>query len=1035
LNGFNCTIFAYGQTGTGKTYTMTGDISDILPLPDAAGIIPRVLYALFQRLEADETESSVKCSFIELYNEELRDLFSTDDTVKLKIFEDNSKKGHSTTLVQGMEECHLKTAAHGIKLLRDGSHKRQVAATKCNDLSSRSHTVFTIMVYTKRMTEDGQEYLSAGKLNLVDLAGSENIQRSGAENKRAAEAGLINKSLLTLGRVINALVERGSHIPYRESKLTRLLQDSLGGRTKTCIIATLSPAKSNLEETISTLDYAFRAKNIRNKPQVNQAINKKTLLKEFTAEIEKLKGELIATRQRNGVYLTQENYEEITTISESRRILSEEQRDKLETMEANLRNKVEDLFKLTTNFQTLKKDNEQTQLALDGTKGILEKTEIVLEHTRQNLTEETEIRKAHQKTESQLAEIGQDMISTLGKTTSDIDGLRSKIRRKSELQSQNRRAWNSSQTTVLDTTRLVEDRIEEFQQQQEQLMASLSDRMQAFVRDELENLGSSQSFLQEKMEAYQVSEQEVNEQTAKSRDDMNNVLEEIKTLREDVKLKIGAGLDELSAAAETISASIITELEAFHTQVHSSYASLGRDFKTTFDDLVKDLNEQQSENERLHQQVLEANAALVKANKTSQGQITHILEEEKQKSADERQRLLSQITALVSATADAQEMRLSEKMADVSEEIGAASTTFESKQEAYTTGINTWSGKSQDILAGVSKSRDAVKTKIKSDFAVATQHSTSIKDTTTSVHASTVKTVEAQMAHLDTQLQSLDDIVSQIREQNNTHHTAHTTSLAALSSTVQASYSSIGEHLSSSFDRVQSLEADVSAQASTLKETLPTLGAEAEIRAPLHELRENIGSQNLIEYNPTGETPQRVSYQVPSNLPRTEPHENLLSRLRDRPATSDTNSSRSPSKQPIFNDAANALPSPTDMFNLSTTTKPNFGRSVSASSHAHTITFGAGGSLRELDVNVIAQESLTQPLPLVSQSSDSMVMAAPPNKKQRGNGDDASKLPMKKMRKTVAGIADRENLSITNFANSVGPGVAGVRKLRSHGSQ
>ena len=114
----------------------------------------------------------------------------------------------------------------------------------------------------------GEEFIQAGKLNLVDLAGSENIQRSGAENKHAAEAGLINKSLLTLGRVINALVDRkpGSHIPYRESKLTRLLQDSLGGQTKTCIIATISPTKSSLEETMSTLDYTFRAKNIRNQP-------------------------------------------------------------------------------------------------------------------------------------------------------------------------------------------------------------------------------------------------------------------------------------------------------------------------------------------------------------------------------------------------------------------------------------------------------------------------------------------------------------------------------------------------------------------------------------------------------------------------------------------------------------------------------------------------------------------------------------------------------------------------------------------------
>ncbi|KAI8937543.1 hypothetical protein NX059_005261 [Plenodomus lindquistii] len=1030
LDGFNCTIFAYGQTGTGKTYTMTGDISNVLPLPDGAGIIPRVLYALFQRLEADETENSVKCSFIELYNEELRDLLSQDDSTKLKIFDDNSKKGHSTTMVQGMEECHLKSAVEGITLLRDGSHKRQVAATKCNDLSSRSHTVFTITVYIKRVSEDGQEYLSAGKLNLVDLAGSENIQRSGAENKRAAEAGLINKSLLTLGRVINALVERSSHIPYRESKLTRLLQDSLGGRTKTCIIATLSPAKSNLEETISTLDYAFRAKNIRNKPQVNQAINKKTLLKEYTAEIEKLKGELIATRQRNGVYLTQENYEEITTVSESRRILSEEQRDKLETMEVNLRNKVEDLFKLTTSFTTLKKDNEQTQLALDGTKGILEKTEVVLEHTRQNLQEEAALREAHQKTEEELARLGKDMISTLGKTTSAIDGLRSKIRRKSELQSQNRRNWNSSQTQVVDTTRLVEDRIEEFQQQQEQLMSTLAERMQNFVRDELEKLGASQSFLQEKMEAYQTSEQEVNEQTLQSRDHMNEVLEEIKTLREDVKEKIGAGLDELSAAAETISASIITELEAFHMQVHASYASLGRDFKTTFDDLVKDLNEQQADNERLHQEVLEADTTMIEASKASQAALEQVVAEEKQKSAEDRQQLLTQITALITANADAQEKRLDEKLASVSAAISAANVTFESKQDAYTEGVSAWSNRSRDILAGVSKSRDAVKTKIKSDFAAATEQSTSIKDTTTSVHASTVKTVEAQMAHLDTQLQSLDDIVTRIREQNNTHHEAHTNSLASLSSTVAASYSSIGEHLSSSFERVQSLESEMIAQAETLKETLPALAPDADIRAPLHELREAVANQNLIEYNPTGETPQRVNYNIPSTLPRTDARENILSRLRDPPAPVDT-TTRSPSKQPIFNDATNALSSPTDMFNLNVS-KPDLSRSISA--HAHTISGlpTTSTSLRELDVNIVAQEAHTQPLPLVSQSSDSVVMALPPNKKQRGNGDE-SKLPMKKMRKTVHAVAgergDREN--ITSFGNSVGPG---MRKLRSHGS-
>lgn len=568
LSGYNCTIFAYGQTGTGKTYTMSGDMSDTLGLiSDSAGIVPRVLHSLFRKLEADDGESSVKCSFIELYNEELRDLLSLDDSTKLKIYDDAQKKGHSATLVQGMEEAYIKTAGDGIKLLQDGSHKRQVAATKCNDLSSRSHTVFTVTAYVKRSTETGEDFVSAGKLNLVDLAGSENIQRSGAENKRAAEAGLINKSLLTLGRVINALVERGSHIPYRESKLTRLLQDSLGGRTKTCIIATVSPAKSNLEETISTLDYAFRAKNIRNKPQVNQMISKKTLLREFTAEIEKIKGELVAARHKDGVYLSLEKHDEILGESESRRILNEEQAQRIETMEVSLRNKVQELFTLTNNFTSLKKDNDGTRQLLEDTRSVLEKTELVLADTRHTLTRESEQRKEHQATEAQLHDVGGQLISTLARTTSDVERLHSKVERKVDLQTHNRQGWQQSQSQVTEVTQLVEGRLGGFQKQQDELVTRLSRRMQSFVEEELRKLGATQTLLEDKVESFEASEKEVIQQSTGAKEDMNHVLEEIKELREDVKQKVGEGLSVLSAAAVRISAEVINELGVFHNQV------------------------------------------------------------------------------------------------------------------------------------------------------------------------------------------------------------------------------------------------------------------------------------------------------------------------------------------------------------------------------------------------------------------------------------------------------------------------------------
>ena len=196
-----------------------------------AGMIPRVLFRLFNRLEETVPDYSVKISYVELYNEELRDLLASElaapagstqpmgmgsqakNDSGLKIFDDSKKGG---VFIQGLEERPVRNADDALRLLKKGSDRRQIAATKFNDHSSRSHSVFSITVLTKeKASVKGDDLLKVGKLNLVDLAGSENIGRSGAENKRAREAGMINQSLLTLGRVINALVDRSSHVPYR----------------------------------------------------------------------------------------------------------------------------------------------------------------------------------------------------------------------------------------------------------------------------------------------------------------------------------------------------------------------------------------------------------------------------------------------------------------------------------------------------------------------------------------------------------------------------------------------------------------------------------------------------------------------------------------------------------------------------------------------------------------------------------------------------------------------------------------------------
>lgn len=213
---------------------MQGDLNPTpMGNPSAnAGMIPRVLFRLFHYLETSKTDYSVKISFIELYNEELRDLLANEFSAPngstqpmgmaskdsknadngLKIFDDASKRG---VMIQGLEEVAVKDSQDALALLTKGSHRRQIAATKFNDHSSRSHSVFSITVHIKESSGMGEDLLKIGKLNLVDLAGSENIGRSGAENKRAREAGMINQSLLTLGRVINALVDKAQHVPYR----------------------------------------------------------------------------------------------------------------------------------------------------------------------------------------------------------------------------------------------------------------------------------------------------------------------------------------------------------------------------------------------------------------------------------------------------------------------------------------------------------------------------------------------------------------------------------------------------------------------------------------------------------------------------------------------------------------------------------------------------------------------------------------------------------------------------------------------------
>ncbi|KAG5638375.1 hypothetical protein H0H81_000386 [Sphagnurus paluster] len=520
LMGYNCTLFAYGQTGTGKTYTMQGDLTPTpMGNPSAsAGMIPRVLFRLFHHLETSKSDYSVKISYIELYNEELRDLLANElsapngttqpmgmankdlnKTVDngLKIFDDASKRG---VTIQGLEEITVKDSQSALALLTKGSDRRQIAATKFNDHSSRSHSVFSITVHVKEPSIVGEDLLKIGKLNLVDLAGSENIGRSGAENKRAREAGMINQSLLTLGRVINALVDKASHIPYRESKLTRLLQDSLGGRTKTCIVATVSPARSNMEETLSTLDYAIRAKSIKNKPELNQRTTRNSLIKDYVAEIERMKADLVAAREKNGIFFSEETWNQMTAEQELKNTELEEAKKQVAIVEGQMRVVREEFDQSIGLLKIREGELKETRQKLVDAESALQEKEEELFVVKGALEEEIVVRKAHQHTELSLDQVANGLKKTVRESVKDIEGLFEKLERKTTVLNSNSQTVLTESTNITQATRTLSQKLEEIAELSVQTLRKLHTETKQFQSKELEILSLDYSRIEKQLE-------------------------------------------------------------------------------------------------------------------------------------------------------------------------------------------------------------------------------------------------------------------------------------------------------------------------------------------------------------------------------------------------------------------------------------------------------------------------------------------------------------------------------------------------------
>ncbi|CAA0809109.1 P-loop containing nucleoside triphosphate hydrolases superfamily protein [Striga hermonthica] len=303
FHGYNATVLAYGQTGSGKTYTMGTNYNGE---DHSSGVIPKVMDTIFSRVETmkESTEFLIRVSFIEIFKEEVFDLLDPKTTGPARVPIQIRERVSGGIALAGVTEAEVRTKEEMASYLLQGSLCRATGSTNMNTQSSRSHAIFTISMELKRSPQtsagDDADDLLVAKLHLVDLAGSERAKRTGADGTRLQEGIHINKGLLALGNVISALGDEkkrkeGGHVPYRDSKLTRILQDSLGGNSKTIMIACISPADTNAEETLNTLKYANRARNIQNKAIINRD-PEAAQLQRMQSQIEQLQAELLYFR-------------------------------------------------------------------------------------------------------------------------------------------------------------------------------------------------------------------------------------------------------------------------------------------------------------------------------------------------------------------------------------------------------------------------------------------------------------------------------------------------------------------------------------------------------------------------------------------------------------------------------------------------------------------------------------------------------------------------------------------------------------------
>ncbi|KAI3514244.1 hypothetical protein L1887_12563 [Cichorium endivia] len=897
LEGFNCTIFAYGQTGTGKTYTMEGECKRAKSgpkgeLPLEAGVIPRSVKQIFDTLEGQNAEYSVKVTFLELYNEEITDLLAPEEISKIGI-EDKQKKllplmedGKGGVLVRGLEEEIVTSASEIFTLLERGSAKRRTAETLLNKQSSRSHSLFSITIHIKEATPEGEELIKCGKLNLVDLAGSENISRSGAREGRAREAGEINKSLLTLGRVINALVEHLGHIPYRDSKLTRLLRDSLGGRTKTCIIATVSPAVHCLEETLSTLDYAHRAKNIKNKPEVNQKMMKTTLIKDLYGEIERLKAEVFASREKSGVYLPKERYyqEEMERKSmadqiEQMGIKIETQQKIFEELQSQFNAKVEECSNLTNKL-------ESTQNNLNQTNNVLANTEETLKKCQYALKQRDFIIDEQKKAENALTHQACVLRSDLEKSLQDNASLFMKIAREDKLNACNRSVVNKFESDLAQDVGSLSNMVAASVSQQNEQLQCIEKFCHTFININDKAVGELKKKVSASRNLY-ISHIEALENVVRlHKASANGSLEDISSMASSNANSVEELLAEESAQGQ----SIFDELQGTLSTQQGEISLFARELRKRFNDSIHHTTNISEFINGIFAKLMEESKELGShANKIDEMQTKSIDEFQKayeEQSKCEAQKLIADVTSLVSSHISRQKEMVNARLAGIKETC-AGSKTFLDGHVSSVEGITTDAKRKwqEFYLQAENDAKD------NADFSAAKHCRMELLlqkcvDTTEMAVKHSKKTHESMTDMGQKHVSAIDTLVRNASESNEQHDAEITSARATAEEDVAKNSDDIIKHMEGTSQEEQAAVSGVLETTKAQIMILEKLRKDHSTQSgAIEQKARDTFHQKYMDYEPSGNTPVRCDTDVPSKMTieslRAMPMESLLEEFRE----------------------------------------------------------------------------------------------------------------------------------------------------------